>query len=259
MPGEGSQVIPRDVLQGKFSSSRHHLLQTRIQAIEIGDHSDGAGWDFLEILSKPLLKFCGQDKEMFDIGSVLCQIAWNLPLLDHFPNGIADHGRGHTSPPQANGFNIWCPQGKGLKDMILERDPSRNGAAGNKSTFFGQPSQKSIQETFNLDRGDTPFIHHPPRAHPGTAPRAVDGEEIDFGIGCTLNGPGEVSRAVGSCLEGNVFGSDFPQAFDLSRKELLVHHSQTRMPFELLEIPLPKCLLNNRVFRVWDDDVSPAF
>ena len=102
-----------------------------------------------------------------------------------------------------------APMAKHLEDVVLGGETARHGQVGSPLTPGGQPFRALVRHGLQVEGGYAPLLHHAPRAHAGAAARAVDGHQVDPGLGRPLDGPRQFGIAVGARLEGDALD---PQA-----------------------------------------------
>jgi len=104
---------------------------------------------------------------------------------------------------------------------------------------------------------DTPLVHHSPGAHACSARSAVDRQQVDFGIARPPDGHGQFPHGIGAGLQSHTLGPQAPDSFHFLHESFLVHESETRVAFELLQRTRLESRLESRDFRVRGHDVSP--
>ena len=110
-----------------------------------------------------------------------------------------------------------------------------------------------------VNRRNAPLGHHAPGAHSSTARGPINCQQIDIGIAGPADGHGQFSHRIGSGLEGNAFGAQLAQALHLVHEAFLIHETEARMPFKLLQRSGLKSSLMRRVFRIRCYDVTSFF
>ena len=108
----------------------------------------------------------------------------------------------------------------------------------------------------DLDGRDAPLVHHPPGAHARAAAGAVDGQQVELGLGGVLDRPGQVGRPVGAGLEEDALGPGLAQLLDPLHERLLLDHAQAGVALELLEAALLEGRDDVGVLGVGQDDVA---
>ena len=69
---------------------------------------------------------------------------------------------------------------------------------------------KFYSQRLQVNCWNTPFVHHGPGAHSGAAGSAIDGEEVDLGLGAPAHCHSQFGHGVSACLEGNTGKAEFP-------------------------------------------------
>ena len=181
----------------------------------------------IEIRSQFLFQSRGAAEYLLQCVSILAQIRWkHLACADHFTDGIGHHGSGHGTSAHADSFDIRRSQSQSLKDLILKHNTSRYGAGRDESTFVVKFLKASVEQTLQLDSGNTPFIHHTPGAHSCAAAGAVNCEKVYLSIGSKLDRQCQVSGPVCSGLKSHVFSSQPSQPLYFLAEAILVNHAQ---------------------------------
>ena len=120
--------------------------------------------------------------------------------------------------------------------------------------FVGELDSERLQ----VKAGDTPLVHHGPGAHTGTARGAVDGEEVDLGLGTPAHGHCKLDHGVGAGLEGDPLEPDLSKALHFGHERLPANKAKPRVPFELSDSAVIIAHCNFTVVGIGGDDVTTA-
>ena len=80
-------------------------------------------------------------------------------------------------------FTKGAPRARALENLIFKGESAADRQR--RDIFFLSSGSRCIliEKRMQFHRGDSPFVHHAPRAHPGAAAGPVDGEQVQLVLG----------------------------------------------------------------------------
>jgi hypothetical protein len=146
--------------------------------------------------------------------------------------------------PSASPLKIWSSKVKPPATAMPARTRRRR-----------QSASRTGKGASAAHRRHSPFVHHPPRTHAGSAAGAVDGQQVDPVLR-RVDCPGQIGRTVCSRLQEDVLRTRAPKLLDpLAAKPSSVTIPTRECRSNSLNAPRSNALMTDRIVRIRQHDV----